>query len=396
MAGIYIHIPFCRQACSYCNFHFSVSLKNKDAFVNALLKEIDLRKDYLAHEKIETIYFGGGTPSLLSSDEVNRIVEKLNAVFPVAPDAEITLEANPDDLTGLKIRELKATPVNRFSIGIQSFHDDDLHFLNRAHHSQQAESSVRLAQEAGFENITIDLIYGIPMKEQEAKGKRQEKNNSSFVPAKRGHSSFEYNLAKLAKLGIPHFSAYCLTIEPKTILEKMIREKKSPDVNEADAAHQFEMLMDFAEENGYEHYEISNFAKAGFYSRHNTSYWTGKKYLGLGPSAHSYDGVSRQWNIASNARYIQSLEKGELPFEKETLSENDRFNEYIMLSLRTKWGVDKKIMKQIFQEEKLKSFEKTVSNYLADDWLVCENEKITLSRKGKLIADRIISGLFET
>ncbi|HXH18604.1 MAG TPA: radical SAM family heme chaperone HemW [Chitinophagales bacterium] len=380
MSGIYIHIPFCKQPCSYCNFHFSVSLKNKKAFLAALLKEIDLRKNYLSGEKFETVYFGGGTPSLLSSDELKRIFEKLESTFPIASDAEITLEANPDDLSKNKVTELRTTPVNRLSIGIQSFNDDDLKFLNRAHSAAQGELSLRHVQDAGFENITIDLIYGIPGSSQ-----------ASGIQSK-----WLTNLDKVSLFNIPHFSAYCLTIEPKTILDKLIREKKAPDADEADAAMQFESLMDFAEENGYEHYEISNFAKAGYRSRHNTSYWTGKKYIGLGPSAHSYNGISRQWNIANNSLYIQALEKGNLNFEQEILSATDRFNEYIMTSLRTNWGVDRNYLKQNFPERQAAHFEESVSAIIAEGLLAAEKETLRLTRKGKMIADRIISGLFET
>lgn len=373
MAGIYIHIPFCRQACHYCNFHFTVNHKGKDVFMDALLKEISLRKNYLENEKIETIYFGGGTPSLLSGDDVKKILDALHRQFEIAPVAEITLEANPDDLDKKKISELKTTAVNRFSVGVQSFHDDDLKYLHRAHNAQQADYSIKLAQDAEFENITIDLIYAIPNLTNE---------------------KWKNNLNKLNELSIPHFSSYCLTVEPKTALDKFIREKKMADVNDAQAAHQFELLMDFAEKNGYEHYEISNFCKPERYSKHNTSYWIGKKYLGLGPSAHSFDGKSRQWNISNNTLYIQSLEKGELNFEKETLTSNNRFNEYIMTSLRTKWGIDQNLLKEKFEEFSAR-FAKNIEPFFENKSLQTENEKITLTRKGKLIADKIISELFE-
>lgn len=341
--------------------------------MDALLKEISLRKNYLENEKIETIYFGGGTPSLLSGDDVKKILDALHRQFEIAPVAEITLEANPDDLDKKKISELKTTAVNRFSVGVQSFHDDDLKYLHRAHNAQQADYSIKLAQDAEFENITIDLIYAIPNLTNE---------------------KWKNNLNKLNELSIPHFSSYCLTVEPKTALDKFIREKKMADVNDAQAAHQFELLMDFAEKNGYEHYEISNFCKPERYSKHNTSYWTGKKYLGLGPSAHSFDGVSRQWNIANNTLYIRSLEKGELNFEKETLTSNNRFNEYIMTSLRTKWGIDQNLLKEKFEEFSAR-FAKNIEPFFENKSLQTENEKITLTRKGKLIADKIISELFE-
>jgi len=388
MAGIYIHIPYCKQPCSYCNFHFSVNLRSKEAFINALLHEIELRKDYLSGEKAETLYLGGGTPSLLNADELQRIFEKLHTTFEISSDAEITLEANPDDLTEEKIKELRQTPVNRFSIGVQSFHDDDLQFLNRAHRARQAETSIRLVQDAGFENITIDLIYAIP--------ERQPAAPSSIVNRHSSSDKWIDNLGKVKHFHIPHFSAYCLTIEPKTMLEKMLREEKAPGVNDADAARQFEMLMDFASENGYDHYEISNFARPGFYSQHNTSYWTGRKYLGLGPSAHSYDGISRQWNVASNTLYIQSLQRGQPHFDREILTETNRFNEYLLTTLRTKWGADRAYLKEHFGENRTAIFEMTASKFFDDNLLERENGKVRLTRSGKLIADRIICELFET
>jgi len=399
MSGIYIHIPFCRQACSYCNFHFSVNLNNRRALLDAILAETDLRKNYLQGDAIETIYLGGGTPSLLSANELKLLFEKIYRSFNLAEHPEVTLEANPDDLTEEKISELRATPVNRLSIGIQSFHDDDLQFLNRAHDSRQAEHSVRLAQDAGFENITVDLIYGVPSEgrtndELRMTNDEYREHNSSFVIRHSLIDRWLSNLSKLHSLRIPHFSAYCLTVEPKTALEKMIRDKKSPPPDDAAAAQQFEMLLDFAEQNGYEHYEISNFARQERYSRHNTSYWTGKKYLGLGPSAHSCDGESRQWNIANTALYIQSLQKGELNFEREQLTLNDRFNEYVMTALRTSWGLDAGYVKAQFGDEKTAILEKNASRFIHDDLLSRKNNIITLTRKGKLLADRIICDLF--
>jgi len=393
MAGIYIHIPFCRQACYYCNFHFTVNHKGKDAFINTLLKEITLRKNYLESEKIETVYFGGGTPSLLSGDEVKKILDALHGEFEIETAAEVTLEANPDDLDKKKISELKTTSINRFSIGVQSFHDDDLKYLHRAHNAQQADYSIKLAQDAGFENITIDLIYGIP--EAGVRSKMRDERYK-IQDTKTECRKFQANLEKLLQLSIPHFSAYCLTVESRTALEKFIREKKLPDVDNSNAAHQFELLMDFAEKNDYEHYEISNFCKPKRHSKHNTSYWTGKKYLGLGPSAHSFDGASRQWNIANNTLYVQSLEKGELNFEKETLTPCNRFNEYVMTSLRTKWGIDTNYLKANFDSSTVTRFENDAQKFFSRDELIFENGKFFLTRKGKLLADKIISALFET
>ncbi len=375
MAGIYIHIPFCKQACNYCNFHFSVNLEKNTSFIKTLLREIEIRKDYLQHEKVETIYFGGGTPSILSANEINEIHSLLSKAFEIAETPEITLEANPDDLTDDKLKELKQTPLNRLSIGVQSFFDEDLQYLNRVHNSKQAAVSIKQAQDAGFENITLDLIYAIP----------------TLTDVK-----WAKNLQQIAKLSIPHFSAYCLTVEPRTALEKFIREKKLKDVDEAVAARQFEMLMDFAINAGYDHYEISNFSRPGYYSKHNSSYWNGKKYLGLGPSAHSYDGESRQWNISNNTLYIQSLEKGSPVFEAEHLTSKDHFNEYLLTSLRTASGADLNFIAKNFGAGRAASFQDSIAPLLQEKLAELEAGKIRLTRAGKLIADRIISDLFDT
>jgi len=279
MSGIYIHIPFCRQACHYCDFHFSTSLKNKKPFLKALLKESELRRNYLGNEKIQTIYFGGGTPSLLTKDEILFIIDELHKYHEIEPAAEITLEANPDDLSIEKIKELKQTPVNRLSIGIQSFFDEDLKFMNRTHNAEEAVSSVKASQDEGFENITIDLIYGTPTLTNE---------------------NWEQNLSRALSLNVPHVSCYELTVEPNTALHSFIKKGKIGPLDEQKTAMQFEMVMNRMKAENFIHYEISNFCKEGFYSRHNSNYWSRKKYLGLGPSAHSYNGTSRQWNIANN------------------------------------------------------------------------------------------------
>jgi oxygen-independent coproporphyrinogen-3 oxidase len=372
MAGIYIHIPFCKQACHYCDFHFVTSLKQGNELVAALVKEIKLQKDYFRGETIETIYFGGGTPSLLGGAEVNLLINTITDIHSVASDAEITLEANPDDLSREKLKSLKQTPVNRFSIGLQSFFDDDLQWMNRVHRSAEAEASVKRAQDTGFENITVDLIYGYPM----------------LTDAK-----WKHNLERVFELGVPHVSAYSMTVEPRTALASFIKQKKQVPMNEEQSAAQFTAMMDAMRQNGFEHYEISNFCKPGAYSRHNSNYWKGAKYLGIGPSAHSYNGETRQWNIANNTKYMQALGKGEIPAETEVLTENNRLNEYIMTSLRTMWGLD---------IDKLNSIAAASANVLLTEavpffdkeWIEQKDNIIYLTQTGKLYADHIASGLF--
>jgi len=372
MAGIYIHIPFCKQACHYCDFHFSTSLKYKDELLQALVKEIQLQKNYLNGETIETIYFGGGTPSLLSADEINLLISTITALHTVSSNAEITLEANPDDLNKEKLQALRQTEINRFSIGIQSFFDDDLVWMNRVHRGNEAEASIKRAQDMGFENLTADLIYGYPLL---------------------NGSKWKYNLDKVFELGIPHVSSYSMTVEPKTALASFIKSKKQPAMDDQQSAEQFILLMDAMQEHGFEHYEISNFCKPGHYSRHNSNYWKGVKYLGIGPSAHSYNGETRQWNIANNAKYMQAIETGNIPAEIELLSETDRLNEYIMTSLRTIWGLDL---------DKLNSIAAASSNQLItaarrffdNQWVVQKDSVIYLTQTGKLYADTIASGLF--
>jgi oxygen-independent coproporphyrinogen-3 oxidase len=373
MAGIYIHIPFCRQACHYCDFHFSTSLQNKDAFLSALKKEISLQKNYLDGEEISTIYFGGGTPSLLDETEIMGIFEALHRHFKIAENAEVTLEANPDDLTEKKITGLKGTPINRFSIGIQSFYDDDLKLMNRAHNSHEALNAVSYAQDHGFENITIDLIYGIP-------GLTEHK--------------WRNNLQIALALDIKHISAYCLTVEPKTALAHLVKSGAIRNVDEEQGAKQFEIMLEGMKDNGFVQYEISNFCKDGFYSKHNSNYWLKEKYLGLGPSAHSYNGTSRQWNVSNNALYIRSLEKDDLRFEKEELTAAQRYNEYVLTSLRTMWGTD---LRQISENSGSMFFNnclKEAEKYIQSGDLVTKENKLFLTDKGKLIADKIASDLF--
>lgn len=375
MAGIYIHIPYCKQACTYCNFHFSTQLNTKDDLVAALITEIELRKNYLGGEKISTIYFGGGTPSLLSKDDLDRIFDKLVHTFEIDNGAEITLEANPDDLDEKKLRILKSTPINRLSIGIQSFRDEDLKWMNRAHNAQQADYSVKAAQDKGFENITVDLIYGIP-----------------------GLSNTDWskNLDIAFQLNIPHISSYCLTVEPATALDVLIKKGKSKPVDDNKSAEQMNLLMQKMKAHNFVHYEISNFCRDNLFSHHNTSYWKGEKYLGLGPSAHSFNHSSRQWNVANNIQYLKSIIEGNPTFEKEMLSEKDRYNEYVMTSLRTMWGADAEYIKSNFDENFHRHFISTGENFAMKNLLIKTKNIFVLTDTGRLIADRIILDFFIT
>ncbi len=372
MAGIYIHIPFCKQACHYCDFHFSTSLKYKDELLQALVKEIQLQKDYLQGETIETIYFGGGTPSLLESGEINLLLDTITGLHTVDINAEITLEANPDDLDKAKLQALRQTPVNRLSIGIQSFFDDDLQWMNRVHRANEAEASIKRAQDIGFENITADLIYGYPLLSAQ---------------------KWKYNLDKTFELDVPHVSAYSMTVEPRTALASFISKKKQPAMNEGQSADQFNLLMDAMAAKGFEHYEISNFCKPGHYSKHNSNYWRGVKYLGIGPSAHAYNGETRQWNIANNAKYIHAIQTNSLPAEMEILSEADLLNEYIMTSLRTMWGLDMNKLNAIAAAS-ANVLIKAAQLFFDKGWITQQNNIIYLTQTGKLYADHIASGLF--
>lgn len=381
MAGIYIHIPFCRQACYYCNFHFSTSLVLKDKLVQALLKEIKLRnkstKNELTvisqNEIIETIYFGGGTPSLLSRDDINNILSVLKENYNISPTSEITLEANPDDITIEKLNQWKNTGINRLSIGIQSFIERDLKWMNRAHNALQALACIRLAREAGFNNFSIDLIFGVP-------GLTNEE--------------WKKNVQTVIDLQVPHISSYALTVEPKTALQKMITLKKKEDIDTDIQAAQYAILMQMMRDAGYEHYEISNFAKPGFRSRHNSSYWQGKKYIGIGPSAHSFNGQERMWNKANNSLYIQSLEQNIIPFEKEILTKTQKLEEYIMTSLRTIEGMDLQFIEENFSAKEKKRIEKIFRKEVEKEMFFIEGNRIILTDEGKLFADGIAVKLF--
>lgn len=374
MAGIYIHIPFCKQACHYCNFHFATSLRHKNELVAALLKEMVLQKDYLDEKKIESIYFGGGTPSLLSVEDCQLIIKKIKSAFSVTADAEVTLEANPDDITEEKSEGWKKIGINRLSIGIQSFFEEDLQWMNRAHNASQATGSLQSAIKQ-FENITIDLIYGTPLLTNE---------------------KWKHNIDTAIRYNIPHLSCYALTVEPKTPLYKMIHQHKMQDINPDKQSEQFLLLMQWMEEAGYEHYEISNFAKPGFRSRHNSSYWsTGaggqrKKYLGIGPSAHSFNGTSRQWNVSNNNIYIESINNGVTPFEKEELTAGQKLNEYIMTSLRTMEGLNLDFVGEITSNKLLAASKR----YIETGKMTEENNFLKLTKEGKLLADGIAADLF--
>lgn len=372
MAGIYIHIPYCKQACHYCNFHFSTSLKHKNELLAAMQLEIGQRKTYLNGATIGTIYFGGGTPSLLSRKELEALLESLDKLHNVSADAEITLEANPDDITREKLQVFKAVGINRLSIGIQSFRDADLQYMNRSHNAGQAKASVKLAQDIGFDNITIDLIYGTPGMNNEA---------------------WQANLQQALELNVPHISAYCLTVEPKTALASFVKSGKSPDVDEHFASQQFDILQNTLVAAGFEHYEISNFAKPGYRSRHNSSYWKGVPYLGIGPGAHSYDGTNRQWNIANNPLYTKALQDDKTYFEVEELTETDRFNEALMIGLRLTEGLDLSAL-QKFPADWITSLRQDMQHYLESGQLVQQGDQLSISKEARFISDQIISDLF--
>ncbi len=370
MAGIYLHIPFCKQSCHYCNFHFATSLHYKDEMMAAMLKEIELLPS-VNDEQTSTIYFGGGTPSLLSVDEIKNLLGKIEEKFTVTDDAEMTLEANPDDITEENLIGWKKAGINRLSIGVQSFFEEDLKWMNRAHTSKQAIDNLQLATKY-FSNITIDLIYGTPHLTNE---------------------KWKHNVETAIALNIPHLSCYALTVEPKTPLDKMIRLKQSEDVNPDKQSEQFLLLMQWLEDAGYEHYEISNFARKGWRSRHNSSYWSGKNYFGIGPSAHSFNGTERQWNVANNQQYIYSINKGIIPFEKEILTATQQLNEYIMTALRTMEGINMNYLQTRFNIKPAEFISKT-KRFIENNLVMQNDSSIILTREGKLLADGIASDLF--
>ena len=373
MSGIYIHIPFCKQACFYCDFHFSTSLKKKDELINCLVSEIKLRKNELNTDVIQTIYFGGGTPSLLQLSDIECIIDAVYENYEVIANPEITLEANPDDLTSSKIVELATSKINRLSIGIQSFFEDDLQLMNRAHNAQEAINCLTEATHY-FKNISVDLIYGIP-----GLSNKQWKKNIDMVLSS----------------GIKHISSYALTVEPKTALESLIKKGMIEDVSDLQAQEQFYILVEELSKHNFTHYELSNFAKDGAFSINNSSYWQGKSYLGIGPSAHSFDGKQRSWNVKNNSKYISAIQQNKLPIERELLSITDQYNEYVMTGLRTIWGVSLEKVTREFGKEYHTYILLQSEKYIAQELLYIEDEKLKTTQKGKFLSDGISADLFK-
>lgn len=371
MAGIYIHIPFCKQACHYCDFHFSTSMKKKDEMVLALAKEIRMRKSEVS-EVVETIYFGGGTPSVLTNAEIQSLIDVVYENFEVVEHPEITLEANPDDLSEERIIAFSKTPINRLSIGVQSFFEDDLKLMNRAHNSVEAKKSLAIATKY-FDNISVDLIYGIPGLTNDM---------------------WKQNIETALGFGVPHISSYALTVEPKTALYKLIQTGKIAAPKDEVAQEHFEILVATLTDSGFIHYELSNFGKTAYFSQNNSSYWLGKKYLGIGPSAHSFDGKTRSWNIANNMVYLKSISADTLPSEVEILSEQDRYNEYVMTGLRTIWGVSLERIEKEFGTDYLDYLKKQAYKFIADDLLSINDGVLMATSKGKFLVDGIASDLF--
>jgi oxygen-independent coproporphyrinogen III oxidase len=375
MAGIYIHIPFCKKLCFYCDFYHVVSEKDSTSFIDALLKEIVQRKDYLRTETVSTIYFGGGTPSVFSVQQISGILSQLRNSFRISDDCEITIEMNPDDVTPVYLNDLKSLGINRISLGIQSWHDADLKMLNRRHDASQAVSALKNTFEAGFENVTIDLIYGIP-----GMSLKDWESNLDF--------SFSFD--------IKHLSAYHLTIEQGTVFGKMLNKGKLEEIDENESTAQFNMLTEKAEKSGFIHYEISNFGKPGYFSIHNSNYWKQVNYLGLGPSAHSFNGYSRQWNVRDLKGYIKAVNAGKPFFEREDLDIKTRFNEYIMTSLRTMWGIDLDFVEKVFEKEGYDYVLNLSGKYRNYGLMKLEKNSLVLTNQGKLISDNIISDLMMT
>lgn len=372
MAGIYIHIPFCKQKCSYCDFHFSTNLQHKSNLIQAINKELEIRKDEIS-TPLETIYFGGGTPSILSEIELESIFETIYKNYSTKNLKEITLEANPDDLNKEKLNFLKSTPINRFSIGVQSFFEEDLKLMNRAHNAQEAETSIKLAQDFGFENITIDLIYGSTTTTNEM---------------------WKQNLQKAIELNVPHISSYALTVEEKTILNHQIKKGITKPVDEDRQNEQFQLLVDTLTSNDFIQYEISNFGKEDYFSLHNSNYWKGIHYLGIGPSAHSYNGKTRAWNIANNSKYIQTINENKLPQEIEVLNEVEQFNEMIMIGLRTIYGIDLNRINSEFSQPLVNSFYQELNQLINENLVEKKENRIILKPEAKFFADGIASRLF--
>lgn len=372
MSGIYIHIPFCKQACHYCDFHFSTSLKKKNELIHALAKELVLRKEEFKNQKVETIYFGGGTPSLLSITELKLLIDEVYKHYDVVENPEITLEANPDDLTADQINDFSDSPINRLSIGIQSFFEDDLKLMNRAHNADEAKECLFLAIRQ-FDNISIDLIYGIP-----------GMSNARWIQ----------NIETALSFNIPHISSYALTVEPRTALANFIKKGVIKNVDDDLAQEQFHIMIEKLEAAGYIHYELSNFGKPGYFSRNNSAYWHGKPYLGIGPSAHSFDGKHRGWNVRNNTKYIKALEADIIPIEIETLSITDKYNEYVMTGLRTIWGVNLENVEHDFGKEYKNYLLEQSQKYITEHLLYLEDDRLRVTKKGQFLSDGIASDLF--
>ncbi|MDA9575867.1 radical SAM family heme chaperone HemW [Flavobacteriaceae bacterium] len=372
MAGLYIHIPFCKKACHYCNFHFSTNQKHKYEFLQALCKELQQRSTELKNTTVSSVYFGGGTPSLLTSEDLNLIFKTIETYYKIAPSAEITLEANPDDLKNSKIKMLSETQINRLSIGVQSFFEEDLQLMNRVHNANEAVESLKIARQY-FDNISIDLMYGMPQMSVER---------------------WRENLKVALGLGIKHISCYALTVEPKTALEHFIKTSKHPPMNDALAASHFQVLIEDTQKAGLTHYEVCSFGTPEYFSQHNTSYWLGKPYLGVGPSAHSFDGKKRSWNVSNNTTYIKTLAKNQLPLTEEILTPENRFNEYLMTGLRTMWGVSLRNIDKNYGSEFKTQLLENAQKHLNSKMLILENDVLKTTNKGKFLCDGIASDLF--
>lgn len=372
VAGIYLHIPFCKQQCTYCDFHFSTTFEAyREQMIGSIAQELVSRVDYLEEKPLETIYFGGGTPSILKKNEIARLLETIHANYEVRPNAEISLEANPDDISTESLREWKELGINRLSIGLQSFKEDDLKWMNRAHTVDEAQNCVRLAQSGGFENLTVDLIYGLP--------------NLSM-------QEWRNHVQTVIDFDVPHISAYCLTVEEKTVLHKLVKTGKIDSVSDETQGEQFMELLKMLETNGYQQYEISNFSKPGFESKHNGNYWKGEWYLGVGPSAHSFNGTSRRWNVANNRRYLKAIKEKTDYSETEELSKENQFNERILIGLRTVFGVDLDELETISALPK--AFYTKMNSFIESNWMIKEGSVISLTKEGRLRADYIASELF--
>jgi oxygen-independent coproporphyrinogen III oxidase len=373
MAGVYLHIPYCKVKCHYCDFHFSVQTDSKGRMVDSLVQEIEQQKAFFSLDTIvNTIYFGGGTPSIITPEELNLLIKQVYKNFAVSNKVEITVECNPDDLNEVKLRAYRDIGINRLSIGVQSFNDASLKEMNRAHTSEEAIRSIRMAQEIGFDNITIDLIYGVP--------------NQTIA-------DWEKELDQMNQLNIPHLSAYCLTIEPNTVFGHRKQKGDLALPTDREYLSFFNLLRKKTAEANMEHYEISNFAKSSYVSQHNSAYWRGKPYLGIGPSAHSFDGKNRSWNIANNFKYMAAIEKNESCRELEVLKTVDRFNDYLITRLRTKWGIDRAELNQI-SANYYADITPTLNQLLKDEKLMEEDGIINLTPKGLFISDAILEDLF--